>query len=269
MATATKKAVEATTKTERRALLEAEQQVLFTEMRDDAGVGHETVGHDDLALPFIKLLQSNSPEVSRRDPGYVSGAEAGMFLNTVTEELHDGEVGLIFVPCYYSKTFIEWVPRQQGGGFVKEHATREAALTDADPANEIVDTANHYVLAKTADDDWQQALVAMTSTKLRASRRLNSLVMIKVMGEGTTRFTPPRFSYKYLLTSIETENDKGRFFVPRVGDVGPVDSMDLYQRGKAFYQLCKAGEVKVDFNRMQETGDGATAGGDVDDDVPF
>ena len=32
-----------------------------------AGQGVEDLGTDDLAIPFINILQSNSPEISKRD----------------------------------------------------------------------------------------------------------------------------------------------------------------------------------------------------------
>ena len=261
----------ALTKKEKQELMQAQQAVLFDEMRKDADAGNETVGRDDLVLPFIKLLQMGSPEVSKRDPAYVKGAEAGMFINTVTGELYDGEDGLVIIPCYYEKVYLEWVPRQQGGGFVAEHATRIDAAADADPANEVVDTANHYVLVKTSTGVWQQAMIPMTSTKLRTSRRLNSLVTIKTMDDDDGHsFTPPRFAYKYMFTSFETENDKGRFFVPRVGDVGPVDDIRVYRSGRDFYELCRSGDVKVDMTRLQDaTTDTEAKGIDGEDEVPF
>ena len=41
----------------------------------DANVLTGTVGQDDLALPFLKILGQLSPEVNKRDGKYVEGAE--------------------------------------------------------------------------------------------------------------------------------------------------------------------------------------------------
>ena len=45
----------------------------------DAGMGLENMDKDDLALPFLKLLQSSSDETKKKHANYVEGAEAGMF----------------------------------------------------------------------------------------------------------------------------------------------------------------------------------------------
>ncbi len=228
------------------------------QMRKDAGAGQEGIGREDVALPFIKLLQQMSPETNKRDASYVEGAEAGHFYNTVTEEVFNGEKGVVIIPVFYEKTHIEWVPRSAGGGFVAEHLTREDAIANAEPENEINDTANHYLLIQTNNGQWQQALFPMTSTKLRASRQLNALIRLKSMkDEDGEIFTPPSFGFQYLITSAEEENDQGRFFIPKVADLGPIDSMELYGEGRKFYRLCKEGSVRVDFNRYENQGDGA------------
>ena len=51
----------------------------------DSGMGLENIDKSDLALPFLKLLQSGSDETKKKHAKYVEGAEAGMFYNTVTK----------------------------------------------------------------------------------------------------------------------------------------------------------------------------------------
>ena len=58
----------------------------------DAAAGLGNVGHEDLALPFLKILGQLSPETNKRDGKYVEGAEPGMIYNTVTGELFDVRV---------------------------------------------------------------------------------------------------------------------------------------------------------------------------------
>ena len=53
---------------------------------------------DDLALPFLKVLGQLSPECNKRDAKHVKGAEPGMIINTVTNEVYDGEKGIDVVP---------------------------------------------------------------------------------------------------------------------------------------------------------------------------
>ena len=67
---------------------------------EDAGAGLEHIDKDDLALPFIKLLQTGSDETKKKHANYVDGAEAGMFYNTVTKKLYSGEKGIEIIPCF-------------------------------------------------------------------------------------------------------------------------------------------------------------------------
>ena len=56
----------------------------------DADKGSQNMTQEDLALPFLKVLGQLSPEVNKRDGKYVEGAEPGMIINTVTNEVFDG-----------------------------------------------------------------------------------------------------------------------------------------------------------------------------------
>ena len=67
----------------------------------DAKLGFENVDQESLALPILKLLQNGSGEAQKRNPNYVEGAEPGMFFNTVTRKLYDGEKGIQVIPCHY------------------------------------------------------------------------------------------------------------------------------------------------------------------------
>jgi hypothetical protein len=69
-----------------------------------------------MVLPFINVLQSKSPQVEEKT---VKGAEPGMFFNTVTNELYEE---LIFIPASREHVMLEFVPRDNGGGFRGKHA---------------------------------------------------------------------------------------------------------------------------------------------------
>ena len=72
----------------------------------DASSGTENMSQDDLALPFLKVLSQLSPELES-----VEGAKAGMIYNTVSGDLYEGSKGLLVLPCFYERKFIEWAPR--------------------------------------------------------------------------------------------------------------------------------------------------------------
>ena len=84
------------------------------------GTGLEEASADDYAIPFLRVLQSMSPQLKKSDGKYIQGAEEGMFFNTVTESIYDGTEGVSIIPCAYKKKYIEWIPREKGGGFVSD-----------------------------------------------------------------------------------------------------------------------------------------------------
>ena len=69
----------------------------------DAGQGIANIKQEDLALPFLKVLGQLSPEVNKRDAKYVEGSQPGMIVNSVTNELYDGEKGIQVLPVYYKR----------------------------------------------------------------------------------------------------------------------------------------------------------------------
>jgi hypothetical protein len=75
----------------------------------DAGLGNENVGQEDLALPFLKILSGLSDELDN-----VDGAVPGMVYNTVSGELFSGKDGIKVVPCHYNRRFLQWAPRGSG-----------------------------------------------------------------------------------------------------------------------------------------------------------
>jgi len=85
-----------------------------------AGQGFENLDSSDYTIPFINLLQDLSKQV-KRGPDKIEGAEAGMFANSANGQVFNGEEGFYFVPVAIEKKVCEWVPRNEGGGFVAHH----------------------------------------------------------------------------------------------------------------------------------------------------
>ena len=80
----------------------------------DANEGLGQLGQEDLAILFLRILSDTSPQVKKRDPEYVDGAEVGMLFNTLTREIYDGEKGVQAIPCAYVRQYIEWEDRGKG-----------------------------------------------------------------------------------------------------------------------------------------------------------
>ena len=87
--------------------IKKENAVAVNMFEADADKGSQNMTQEDLALPFLKVLGQLSPEVNKRDGKYVEGAEPGMILNTVTNEVFDGAKGINVLPVFYERKYVE------------------------------------------------------------------------------------------------------------------------------------------------------------------
>jgi hypothetical protein len=239
-------------------------------MREAAGRGTETMTQADLALPFIALLQQLSPQVQRGNDRYNPDAEAGDFYNTVTGELWSGEDGMRVIPCFYEKVYNVWTKRDEGGGFGGTFKDRLEAEEMHDPqTQDVMDTANHYLLVELEDRTWGEAVLSCTSTKLTPSRRWNTMMKQLKLGEGRERFTPPSYARTYRITAVTQKNDKGQYFVPLMTPDEWVEDEDLFEQAESFYAMFAAGETKVSYEHAQEVVEADVEVDDAADEVEY
>ena len=219
----------------------------------DAGAGISNIKQDDLALPFLKVLGQLSPECNKRDAKYVEGAEPGMIINTVTNELFDGVKGIDVLPVYYKRQYIEWQDRgeSQGAPVHIYEAGDDIPQTTRDKGNKdrlangnyLENTASHFVVVLGKNPS--SALISMKATQLKISRKWNSMMMgIKMQGKNGL-FTPPTYSHIYKLKTVQQSNDKGTWFGWDVSKVGPVTNKSVYQIAKSFSNNVAKGNVQA------------------------
>ena len=218
----------------------------------DSGMGLENIDKSDLALPFLKLLQSGSDETKKRHAKYVDGAEAGMFYNTVTKKLYDGEKGILVVPVFYKMTYPEWAPfeRAEGrpihpdrGPEIMSQTTKAGNKDVLANGNEIIKTANHFIII--LSDKPEKCLMTMKSTQLKVSRNWNSVCDNETeIDPKTNKAVPaPMFSRVYKITSVE---NSGSFTWHgyNINLVKKVDDVGVYQMAKDFCGSLKNSQAK-------------------------
>ncbi len=246
------------------------------------GQGFEGQTRDDLAVPFLGVLQANSPLVDR-----VAEAKAGMLLNTVTNEIFDGKKGLLFVPATTQHVVVEWKPRDQGGGFVAIHALDSDIVVKAKAeqefgkyktvkgdlkSNDLVETFYVYGILTSEDGSRnEQIILAFTSTKIKVYKRwMTKARTVQVQLPSGQRINPPLFAHKYRVTTIKEENSKGSFYNLQIDFDGAAEncriatSDPLFKAALGFSDLIKGGEIRAAYDSQTQTGDAAG-----DDDIPF
>lgn len=234
---------------------------LADKLKVDAGKGVSTA-QDDNQVPLIYVLQPLSPQVDKRDPRYIDGAEAGdIWLRNAPDPIVKGETGILFQPCSFWHDVGEWIPRDDGGGFVARHKVLPGnAVKTVDPknpalvkyrtpdGNELVETRNHAGYVVTEDGPIPYVL-PLTSTGHSVSR---SWMFMMNSQRGPDGAKPPSWACVYRLKTIQKKNKKGAWFVlvaENAGDHGQtrwVDTVEDYERGSALYEAFASGQKQAE-----------------------
>lgn len=216
------------------------EQQLPSYIKTGMSRGNENVTKDDLQLPRIDVLQALSPQINPKKDEFIEGSGVGMLWNTLTKELYPQ--GLNFTPVAFAKRFLVWVNRKidNGGGLrgvFDSELDASAFLESQEDANklEVVPTAEHLVLL----DDGSEVILSMAKSKMKVSRKFNSLV--RVQGGD-------RFSRRYHLSTMDDESPKGEFQNFSIKPDG-FPSEQVYLKAEKLYGSISSGQVK------QATGD--------------
>ena len=221
----------------------------------DAKLGFENIDQESLALPILKLLQNGSGEAQKRNANYVEGAEPGMFFNTVTRKLYDGDKGIQVIPCHYRLEYQEWADFGTGSGRpeniypassdILSKTTKDAMGKDRLPnGNYIQKTSQHFVII-TDGNSAETALISMYSSQAKVSRKWNSMMMSITKNGKDGPYTPPPFSHYYKISSVENTGKGNQWYGYNIVKVGEVTDANVYKRAKTFYESCRRGDSSV------------------------
>lgn len=232
---------------------------------------------EELLIPFLKILQPMTPEVVDNE---IEGAQAGMFYNTVTGQLYkSGE--LVVQAVHFDRMFVEWIPRDAGGGINGRYQPEDPVVAAARAknnnsvvnmkldGNDLLETV--YVYVNILDKDGKEvegfALMPTKSTHLKAiSGWRTSMRMIKGL-------RPPVISWRAVLSTEKKKNEDGTWFQLRAKPLAatwkesiiPPEDRDLLDAGKAFFDMVMSGQAKADFDREAEVSQSGTGA----EDAPF
>lgn len=213
---------------------------LRARMRSDAGKGVSTKAADNL-VPLLQVLQPLSPQVLKKNPGYIAGAEAGDFIaKSLDPPVISGKDGFYFQPVGMYQEWVAWVPRERGGGFAGRYpynggtppkgAKLKARKADGGrrpPAfamgeTDLVDT--RYVPGFMWDDGTPTPFVIpFTSTGHAVAKGWMSRQMNLQDDEGNIL---PAFAALYQLTTTGAKNNLGEWFKIQIGSAIPLINED-------------------------------------------
>ena len=228
-----------------------------------AGVGFEEHTQEDYSVPFLGVIQPTSPIIETN-----ADARPGMLINTVTQDLYDSKTGVVFIPAATQHKFIEWVPRDSGGGFVAVRELNDPVVLKAkdeqefgkykidknDPkSNDLIETYYVYGILVKEDGSSQQIIIAFTSTKIGTYKKwMTKAQSIQIKLPDDRRIVAPLFSHKYRITTVSLKNAKGTYYNFVIGydgkeaiDCRLAPSSQYFQEAEAFRALILSGGVKT------------------------
>lgn len=245
------------------------------------GAGMEGAGVEAFAIPFLTVLQKNSPQVDEDDSAHVKGAKAGMIYETVSGRLYEGRTGALIVPCAYRRTFLRWGPRSgEGAGFRGEispekvaedraagriveldgrlYAPMDDGTVNPNKCDRFSETRNHYCLLVDPDEmAFKQVLLSLTSTQIKKSKGLMSMLSSVRVGPANNRRMPDTFANLVRVTTVPESNDKGSWYGVRfameglVGDLPDGMGAAVYAAGYEFNRSVASGAVAA---RYEDSG---------------
>jgi hypothetical protein len=218
--------------------------------------GLEDVGRDDVLIPRLMISQGLSPEITKGDPKFIKGLSVGEFFNSLTGEVY-GET-LNVVPLFFFKQFIEFTPREQGGGIVAMYqheadipAGTSYRLDQCKPGEKpaVTEFKNEMCLIL-KDSGVEPIVVSFKSTGMKTAKKWNALMR---------QLNLPAYARAYTLAITTEKNDQGTWYGANVTPSDFVPEALFAAAEKYFGELRKAG-VKVDTSGLGE---------EVKQDTPF
>lgn len=242
------------------------------------GTGFEDFTQDDLAVPFIGILQAKSPQVEEDSGKTLPGAKAGMFMNNVTNEIYSGKEGIVVVPIHRIRQFIEWIPKDDGGGLVNiyepEAEEVQAVLKAAGrkvfgklpigDGNELAETYSVFALQLLPGGFTRRVVLSFASSQIGQYKKWMTMAReIQVINdEALGPQTPPLWSHKYRLTTFYHQKknqswykwnpsfDGGSAESARLADTDPI-----CEQAKQFREMVMAGRVEANYKNLEQEGE--------------
>jgi hypothetical protein len=221
------------------------------------GAGSSGAAEDNL-IPILRVLQDLSPQVKKRDPEYIEGAEAGMVYLKGQDLVWPADDGPEFISCHFEKGVVEWVPRSSGGGFVaqykempefaQEYEDEKSGRTkfrNPENGNELVETRFHFGLLK-ANNVWQPAVLSFSSTGHTVSK--GWMTQIRAHRHPESGKLYPAWFMRWRLNTVLKQKNDDSWFVMDPQFVGYVEERETRDAGKALYESVVSGERRADLS---------------------
>jgi hypothetical protein len=247
-------------------------------MEADAGLGVSTAREDNIT-PMMAILQPLSPQVNKQSSAFIKGAHPGMiWLKGAADELRDGEEGILFQPVRFESAWVEWIPRDSGGGFVTSHKKCPEDVIEKKERNRqrprIMTKSGHeiiftrywagYVVEDSEAEDVLPYVIPFASTGHTVFRRWMGIINNHKTKKGAIAGA---FYHVYKLPVKQRTNPSGTWYEFAPEDAFPISSIAAIKRAKQLYEDLGTGAMQME--QPQTMDHVAADGGDNGDDDPL
>jgi len=238
----------------------------------DVGAGTEDFSGDTLLLPYIKLIQSNSPEMDPGMPEYNPDARPGYFVNGATGLLYGSSIDI--VAARFARRINEWAPRNAGGGLKGVYSVQDAPTDGKEVVvdgrkriarangNFLEESYYYYALVSKPDalaDGFDYGVLSFKSTGIKVAKRFNMTILSQRMRDENGKLvTKAIYSQIYRVKTLRMENSQGVWYgtvIARAAELDP--SSDVYQAAKLFSETALGSKIqgeKSDGDEVETTG---------------
>jgi hypothetical protein len=235
-----------------------------------AGVGMENVDSTDVQIPFLGIVQKDSKQLDKDEPKYIEGAVEGDLFNTVTNELIGDGKEVYVVACCKDRSYVEWIPFKDGGGFCGTHdpaselvracveAAEDKFKPTTDEGHELAETFSVYCLllpsAEATESD-MPIVIAFSSSKIKVYKQQLMTPIRMIKGKV------PMSAFRWKVTTVDDKNKAGKKYknfkvepvngsLAESANLPGTDFQGLLSEGKSLVEAVRGGTAKADHSGL-------------------
>ena len=224
-----------------------------------AGVGFENVSAQEMAIPFLKIASSQTPEIKKSNAKFVEGLEQGDIFNSVTKDFYKS---ILVVPCAFRVRCVEWSPLGEGTGApVKIYKPEDCPPLERGADGEdhykingaisptyIVRTAEYFVLRLNNDGSYERCQIIMQKTQYKKSRYWNTMMMNqKIKSKSGSLASLPMFANVYKMEGVQEQNKKNDWWGWKITLANSVNDLKnpslIVEEANHFHELVSSGSI--------------------------
>jgi hypothetical protein len=179
--------------------------------------GFEDISAQTMAIPFIRLLQTLSPQVKNKEASYVEGAEEGMWFNTITKHVYGEKIKAVVLK--FERMYLEWRPDRGGLAGYHDPTNAERLAISKKFGDWRMENGNHlsetyiYMVLIIGHEHEGVSVISLSSSAIKSAKEWNRLMTTQIMDDGK------RAAPYYLVWELQAEyvsNDKGSWYKPKI-----------------------------------------------------